>query len=49
MNIFEALRESHIIQKDLSEQLTHTSGDSPERRKIFNLLKNLTKNKSMVL
>lgn len=40
MNIFEALRESHIIQKDLSEQLTHTSGDSPERRKIFNLLKN---------
>ena len=40
MNIFEALRESHRIQKDLSEQLIHTSGDTPERRKIFNLLKN---------
>ncbi|MDN5433236.1 MAG: hemerythrin domain-containing protein, partial [Acinetobacter sp.] len=32
MNIFEALRESHISQKDLSEKLAHTSGYSPARR-----------------
>lgn len=40
MNIFEALRASHEIQRDLSEQLILTSGDTPERRNIFNLLKN---------
>lgn len=40
MNIFEALRESHNVQKELAEQLIQTSGDTPERKKLFNLLKN---------
>jgi len=40
MNIFEALRQSHDIQRDLARQLTQTSGDSPERRAIFDQLKN---------
>ena len=40
MNIFEALRQSHDIQRDLAHQLTQTSGDSPERRAIFDQLKN---------
>ena len=40
MNIFEALRESHLIQKELSEQLIQTSGNTPERKEIFELLKN---------
>ena len=40
MNIFEALRQSHDIQRDLARQLTQTSGDSPERRAIFEQLKN---------
>ena len=40
MNIFEALRESHNIQKELSEKLVQTSGDSPERQALFDLLKN---------
>ena len=40
MNIFEALRQSHEIQRDLARQLTQTSGDSPERRAIFDQLKN---------
>lgn len=40
MNIFEALRQSHEIQRDLARQLTQTSGDSPERRAIFEQLKN---------
>lgn len=40
MNIFEALRESHEIQRELSERLLKTSGDSEERREIFELLKN---------
>ncbi len=40
MKIFEALRESHEIQRQLAEQLTHTSGDSPERKHLFALLKN---------
>ena len=39
MNIFEALRQSHEIQRDLARQLTQTSGDSPERRAIFDQLK----------
>lgn len=30
MNIFEALRESHEIQRKLAEQLIQTSGDTPE-------------------
>lgn len=40
MNIFEALRQSHDIQRDLARQLTQTSGDSPERRAVFEQLKN---------
>ncbi len=40
MNIFEALRESHEIQRDLAEKLVKTSGDTPERRVLFDQLKN---------
>ena len=40
MNIFEALRQSHEIQRDLATQLIQTSGDSPERRAYFEQLKN---------
>jgi hemerythrin superfamily protein len=35
MNIFEALRVSHEIQRALATQLVETSGDTPERAKIF--------------
>ena len=38
--IFEVLRESHDVQRDLAEKLIQTSGDSPERRELFDLLKN---------
>lgn len=38
--IFEALRESHDIQRDLAEKLVKTSGDTPERRELFDQLKN---------
>lgn len=38
--IFEALRESHDVQRALAEQLIKTSGDSPERRELFDQLKN---------
>ena len=37
--IFEALRESHERQRALSTALTGTSGDSPERRALFDELK----------
>ena len=40
MNIFEALRESHEVQRILAEKLIKTSGDSEERRELFELLKN---------
>ena len=40
MNIFEALRESHVIQRNLAERLLQTSGDTPERRELFERLKN---------
>ena len=40
MNIFEALRESHVIQRNLAERLLETSGDTPERRELFERLKN---------
>ena len=40
MNIFEALRESHDIQRELSEKLLQTSGDTPERQTLFEQLKN---------
>ena len=38
--IFEALRESHDVQRDLAEKLVQTSGDSAERRELFDQLKN---------
>lgn len=38
--IFEALRESHDVQRELAEKLVQTSGDIPERRELFDLLKN---------
>ncbi len=34
-NIFEALRESHERQRTLYSALTETSGDTPERRELF--------------
>lgn len=40
MNIFEALRESHEQQRQLTAQLLKTSGDSPKRRELFYALKN---------
>ncbi len=40
MNIFEALRQSHEIQRTLSEKLIQTSGNTEERRETFELLKN---------
>lgn len=39
MNIFEALRQSHEIQRDLVRQVTETSGDTPDRREYFLRLK----------
>ncbi|KRC32611.1 hemerythrin domain-containing protein [Acidovorax sp. Root219] len=38
-NIFEALRESHELQRDLYRRLTETSGDTPERQELFLQLK----------
>ncbi len=38
--IFEALRESYDIQRELAQKLVQTSGDTPERRELFDLLKN---------
>lgn len=40
LTIFEALRESHTRQRAFAEKLIQTSGDSPERREFFDLLKN---------
>lgn len=39
MNIFEALRADHEIQRDLLDQLVNTEGDSAERRDLFGKLK----------
>ncbi len=39
MMIFEALRQSHDIQRELSERLIQTSGDSAERKALFAQLK----------
>ncbi|MBO2545622.1 hemerythrin domain-containing protein [Salegentibacter sp. BDJ18] len=39
MNIFEALREEHEIQRDLVAKLVETHGDTEERKKIFEQLK----------
>ena len=39
MNIYEALRESHEMQRALSQELVRTVGNSPERSEIFESLK----------
>jgi Hemerythrin HHE cation binding domain len=39
MNIFEALRHSHVTQRTLADQLLETSGDSRERDTLFKQLK----------
>ncbi|MEO9953452.1 hemerythrin domain-containing protein [Nonlabens sp.] len=39
MNIFEALRKDHEIQRDLIDQLVKTSGDSDKRKELFDKLK----------
>ena len=39
MTIFEALRQSHEVQRDLADKLLQTSGDSAERRDIFEQFK----------
>jgi hypothetical protein len=39
MNIFEALRTSHVTQRGLADNLIQTSGDSPERGLLFRELK----------
>ena len=39
MNIFEALRQSHEIQRSLTSRVSDTSGDTPLRRELFNTLK----------
>lgn len=39
MNIFEALRLSHDIQRAQLDQILQTQGDSPDRRRIYTELK----------
>lgn len=39
MNIFEALREDHEIQRTLIDKLVNTSGDNDLRKNMFNKLK----------
>ena len=39
MNIFEALRESHVRQRAYADALIRTSGDSPERVEAYKQLK----------
>jgi hypothetical protein len=39
MNIFEALRQEHEIQRELVKKLVDTHGDTQERKKIFEHLK----------
>ncbi len=39
MNIFEALRISHVTQRALADNLIRTEGDSPERASLFTELK----------
>ena len=40
MNIFESLRKDHEIQRSLLKKLTDTQGDTKERAKLFEKLKN---------
>jgi hemerythrin-like domain-containing protein len=39
MNIFEALRVSHVVQRDLSARLLASMEDGPEREQVFLELK----------
>ncbi len=39
MNIFESLREDHVIMRDLSARLLKTHGDSDARARLFKELK----------
>ena len=39
MNIFEALRISHVTQRTLADHLLQTAGDSTERASLFKELK----------
>ena len=39
MNIYEALRESHEMQRTLLQELVRTVGNGPERLEIFESLK----------
>ncbi|GAK88934.1 hypothetical protein JCM19297_3458 [Nonlabens ulvanivorans] len=39
MNIFEALRKDHKIQRELCDQLVNTSGDTALRKNMFKKLK----------
>ena len=39
MNIFEELRKEHEIQRKLLKKLVGTSGESPERKKTFEIVK----------
>ncbi len=40
MNIFEALRQSHVIQRNLAERATPNLRGYAERRELFERLKN---------
>ncbi len=39
MNIFEAIRKDHDIQRALADKLIQTSGDSKERKSLYDALK----------
>lgn len=39
MNIFEAIRKDHEVQRDLLDSLVKTSGDTSKRRELFDKLK----------
>lgn len=39
MNIFEALRKDHEIQRSLLNELVKTHGDTDDRRRIYYQLK----------
>lgn len=42
--IFKALKEDHELQRALLDEISKTSGDSPKRRTLYNMLKSeLTK------
>ncbi len=39
MNIFEAIRRDHEVQRDLLDRLVETSGDTADRRRYYERLK----------